>query len=130
MSYVKINTEDWATALHEELQSFFDPEEFDPEKLKEITPNPHAQILAAYIEWAKGYYDGKEVPLVPAMASLYYQSSEAIVRHEEDRFLIEELKQRTAPMTDTEWEEYCKSKNAIVVDGDYALLTDGCYDTV
>jgi uncharacterized protein (DUF885 family) len=125
MTNVKILTQDWARELRSHLRDLFTPEDLDG-----TTENPHAILLDQYITWAEKYYDEKEVPPASEMASCYYQCSEAVSRKEEDKLLIEEMKSRTEPMSNQEWQDYCKTKEAIIITNEYALLTDGYYDSV
>jgi len=114
--YVRIEIDDWARELRQHLRELLDG------------VSKYEALLNEYIIWAKSYYVEWLVPLPSDMADCFYQNAEPLFREKEDRFLINEMKTRTTPMSDDEWQEYCKSKNAIVIRNDCALLTDGYFD--
>jgi hypothetical protein len=113
MTYVKMKTEDWVLQLRDKLYQLFDPDEEPGVELC-----PHAQLLEPYLEWAEKHYDEKTVPSPDDLADWYYNDSEAMDRDEENA-------DRDNSMSDSEWQDYCKSKDAIIVTDEYALITDG-----
>jgi len=116
MTYVQIDINDWTKELQQHLRELFD----GVDKCK--------ALIELYIPWANTYYRRRIVRLPTDMASVFYQNAEMIFRDEEDKFLMDEMKTRTTPMFDNEWQEYCKSKDAIIIKNDCALLTDGYFD--